>query len=275
MRIDAHQHFWKYNPQRDSWITSDMQVLQADFLPAQLQPLMQQNSIEGCVAVQAGQSEEETHFLLQLAAENSFIKGVVGWVALQSENINERLDYFSQFKKVKGFRHIVQGERDPDFMQRPAFVHGISLLQQYNFTYDILIYNQQLPSAEKLVTAFPYQKFIVDHLAKPSIKNGEIENWKRDLRRLAQHPNVYCKVSGMVTEAHWQQWNEAQFTPYLDVVTAAFGTQRLGYGSDWPVCLLAGTYQQQWNIVQKYFETFSAAEQEQIFGGNAQQFYQL
>lgn len=275
MRIDAHQHFWKYNSQRDSWITDDMRVLRADFLPHHLAPLLQQEGFDGCVAVQADQSEEETAFLLQLAEENSFIKGVVGWVDLQSSKVEERLGHFAQAKKLKGLRHIVQAEADEQFMLRPAFMHGISLLQTFNFTYDILIYPAQLPSAEKLVAAFPHQKFIVDHLAKPIIKSGEVETWEKDLRRLAQHQNVYCKISGMVTEADWQHWNQAHFTPYLDVVTEAFGTHRLVYGSDWPVCLLAATYKQQLGIVQKYFQTFSAFEQAQIFGGNAQQFYQL
>lgn len=275
MRIDAHQHFWKYNPRRDSWITNNMHVLQRDFLPHHLEPLLQQQGFDGCVAVQADQSEKETDFLLQLADESPFIKGVVGWVDLQSSGIEERLHFFSQYKKLKGFRHIVQGEADEQFMQRPAYMHGISLLQAFNFTYDILIYPHQLPSAEKLVASFPYQKFIVDHLAKPHIKTGEIETWKRDLRRLAQHPNVYCKVSGLVTEAHWQQWQQHHFTPYLDVVKEAFGTHRLVYGSDWPVCLLSATYEQQLSIVQNHFQNFSETEQAQIFGGNAQQFYQL
>ena len=275
MRIDAHQHFWKYNPQRDSWITNDMRVLQRDFLPHHLEPLLQQEGFDGCIAVQADQSEEETEFLLQLADESPFIQGVVGWVDLQSSGIEDRLAYFSQFQKLKGFRHIVQAERDEQFMQQPAFMHGISLLHTFNFTYDILIYPHQLPSAEKLVASFPAQKFIVDHLAKPLIKAGEIEKWKRDLRRLAQHPNVYCKVSGLVTEAHWQQWKESYFTPYLDVVTEAFGMHRLVYGSDWPVCLLAATYRQQLKIIQNYFQNLSEMEQAQVFGGNAQQFYQL
>ena len=275
MRIDAHQHFWKYNSQRDSWITDDMRVLRADFLPHHLAPLLQQEGFDGCVAVQADQSEEETALLLQLEEENPFIKGVVGWVDLQSSKVEERLGHFAQAKKLKGLRHIVQAEADEQFMLRPAFMHGISLLQTFNFTYDILIYPAQLPSAEKLVAAFPHQKFIVDHLAKPIIKSGEVEMWEKDLRRLAQHQNVYCKISGMVTEADWQHWNQAHFTPYLDVVTEAFGTHRLVYGSDWPVCLLAATYQQQLGIVQKYFQTFSESEQAQIFGGNAQQFYQL
>ncbi len=275
MRIDVHQHFWKFNPVRDSWIGNAMRVLQTDFLPAKLEPLLQQHCFDGCVAVQADQSEAETEFLLQLAEENTFIKGVVGWIDLQNNKVKERLEYFSQFKKLKGFRHIVQAEPDDQFMLQPAFMRGIALLQQYGFTYDILIYPKQLASAEALVSKFKDQKFVVDHLAKPYIKSGDIEEWKRDLRRLAQHPNVYCKVSGMVTEGDWHHWKEEAFWPYLDVAVEAFGTKRLLYGSDWPVCLLAATYTQQFNIAQKYFKTFSEWEQAQVFGGNAQRFYSL
>lgn len=274
-RIDAHQHFWQFDAVRDAWITEDMQVLRQDFLPQHLQPLLAQAGMDGCVAVQADQSETETSFLLQLAAENDFIKGVVGWVDLQAENVEERLEYYSQFPKLKGFRHIVQGEQDDAFMLRPSFQQGIRLLQQFGFTYDILIYPKHLPYAIELVARFPQQKFIVDHLAKPHIKRGEISFWKQEIEHLAQHPNVCCKVSGLVTEADWKGWKGNDFAPYLDVVTAAFGTHRLVYGSDWPVCLLAARYEEQLNIVQKHFETFSEAEQARIFGGNAQQFYAL
>lgn len=275
MRIDAHQHFWNYDPARDSWITDDMRVLQTDYLPRHLQPLLQQAGIDGCVAVQADQSEKETDFLLTLAEEVDFIKGVVGWVDLQSERLEERLRYYSQAKKLKGFRHIVQAEPDSQFLLRPAFTRGIALLQQFGFTYDILIYPTHLQTAAALVAQFPQQKFIIDHLAKPNIKEREIEEWQKDLNLLAQHQNVYCKVSGMVTEASWTNWKVDDFTPYLDAVTAAFGTQRLVYGSDWPVCLLAATYQQQLQIIQKYFQRFSNEEQALVFGGNAQRFYQL
>ncbi|MGV3657280.1 MAG: amidohydrolase family protein [Chitinophagaceae bacterium] len=275
MRIDAHQHFWKFDPVRDSWIGDNMLVLQADFLPPQLEPILKQYSFDACVAVQADQSEKETEFLLQLAQENKFIKGVVGWVDLKSERLEERLAYFSRFRKLKGFRHIVQAEPDEAFILRPAFTRGIALLQQYHFTYDILIYPKQLSAAEALASKFKDQKFVVDHLAKPYIKQGEVDNWKRDLRRLAQHPNVFCKISGMVTEGDLHHWKEDDLWPYLDAAVEAFGTHRLMYGSDWPVCLLAATYAQQLNIVQKYFKTFSKEEQAQVFGGNAQKFYSL
>jgi len=274
-RIDAHQHFWHYNPVRDAWISDDMQVLRQDFLPHQLQPLLAEANMDGCVAVQADQSEAETRFLLQLAAENDFIKGVVGWVDLQADNVSERLDYFSEFEKLKGFRHLVQSEPDDAFMLRPQFQRGIALLEQYGFTYDVLIYPKHLAYAEQLITRCPYQNFIIDHLAKPNIRAGEIEVWKKGLEKLAQHPNVYCKVSGLVTEAHWSGWKPEDFTPYLDVVTEAFGTSRLVYGSDWPVCLLAANYKAQLAVVEKYFETFSATEQALVIGNNAEQFYRL
>jgi L-fuconolactonase len=275
MRIDAHQHFWYFDPVRDNWIGDDMRILQKDFLPAQLEPLLQQHGFDGCIAVQADQSEKETSFLLQLADQNDFIKGVVGWVDLQAENLQARLEHYAQAKKLKGFRHIVQAEKDEGFMLRPSFIRGIGLLHQYNFTYDILIYPKHLKYAAALVAKFPHQKFIVDHLAKPLIKKREIESWKRDLKHLAQHENVYCKVSGLVTEGDWHNWKEDDFTAYLEVATEAFGTQRLLYGSDWPVCLVTATYEQQLSIVQKHFETFSVAEQAMIFGANAQRFYNL
>lgn len=275
MRIDAHQHFWIFDPVRDNWITDDMQVLQNDFLPAQLAPLLQSNGFDGCVLVQSDSSEAENRFQLQNAASHDFVKGVVGWVNLQAANIQERLSYYKAFPKMKGFRHMVQGEPDDAFLLRSQFQNGIRLLGQFGFTYDLLIYPKHLKYALELVTRFPDQLFVIDHLAKPNIKSGEIEAWKKDIAQMGQFPNVYCKVSGMVTEADWQQWQHEHFKPYLDTIVAAFGTHRLLYGSDWPVCLLAGSYEQQWGIVQKYFRAFSTTEQDQVFGGNAQHFYQL
>lgn len=275
MRIDAHQHFWQFDPVRDSWITDDMKVLQNDFLPEQLGPLLQSNGFDGCVVVQSDSTLAENTFQLQNAAKHNFIKGIVGWVDLQSDNLQESLEFYKSHPKMKGFRHIVQAEPDDAFLVRPQFQKGIGLLGAFGFTYDILIYPKHLKYAAQLVARFPDQLFVIDHLAKPNIKSGEIEAWEKDLRKIAQHPNVYCKVSGMVTEAAWQYWQPEHFTPYLDTVVAAFGTNRLMYGSDWPVCLLAAAYEDQLRIVKNYFSTFSAGEQDAIFGGNAQQFYQL
>jgi L-fuconolactonase len=275
MRIDAHQHFWKFDPLRDSWITNDMAVIRRDFLPGDLQPLLQQNGFDGCVAVQADQSEEETRFLVDLAKENAFIKGVVGWVDLQAENSTERLEYFKRHEVVKGFRHILQGEKERDLMLHARFKKGIALLEQFNFTYDILIFPDQLKFARQLVSSFPNQKFIIDHLAKPYIKTKKIEEWKRDILQMTQYENVYCKISGLLTEADWQNWKKEDFIPYLDVAVEAFGSNRMVFGSDWPVSLLAGSYKKVVNVVADYFASFSKAEQDQFFGKNAIQFYNL
>lgn len=274
-KIDAHQHFWYFDPVRDSWITDEMNAIQKDFLPKDLLPVLQQNGFDGCVAVQASQSEEETNFLLELADENSFIKGVVGWVDLQAENIADRLAYYKQFPKLKGFRHVLQGETDRALMLKPAFKRGIAALQKHNFTYDILIFRDQLKYAKELAQTFPNQKFVIDHLSKPDIKSGDIAGWEKDMRAIAAEENVYCKVSGMVTEADWRAWKQEDFTPYLSVVTEAFSVKRLMYGSDWPVCLVAGTYSEMFSIVKEYFSSFSAEEQAQFFGVTATQFYNL
>ena len=274
MNIDSHQHFWKYDPIKNSWIEDHMKVIRRDFLPEDLQPILEKNGFEGCIAVQADQSEEETEFLLSLAENNSFIKGVVGWVDLRAENIEERLAYFTEFKKLKGVRHIVQAEPD-DYMLDEKFQHGISLLKQFNLTYDILVFPSQLVAAIELVNKFPNQKFVVDHIAKPLIKEGKIEHWKRDMESLAKSPNVMCKISGMVTEADWSLWKPEDFSPYLDVIFNAFGTDRILFGSDWPVCLLAADYHQQLEIVETYISSFSVEDKENIMGGNAINFYNL
>ncbi len=274
-RIDAHQHFWKFDPIRDSWINEEMKIIQRDFLPENLQIILHQNGFDGCVAVQADQSEEENHFHLQIAEKFDIIKGIVGWVDLPSENIEERLEYYSRFEKMKGFRHILQGEVDRDLMLQPAFMRGISALSQYRFTYDLLIRQDQLRHIPKLVSSFPQQLFVIDHLAKPNIKSGEINEWKKAITNIAQFQNVYCKLSGMVTEADWKNWKREDFIPYIDVILECFGTNRILFGSDWPVCLLAASYKEAVSIVEDYFSSFSKEEQEKIFGLNAIQFYKL
>jgi len=275
MRIDSHQHFWKYHPVKEAWITDDMKIIQRDFLPADLLPLLQENNIDGCVAVQADQSEDETNFLLQLADKNEFVKGVVGWVDLQSADLEERLEHFSQYKKLKGFRHIVQSELKDDFLLREPFCKGVEKLTTYNFTYAILIFPKHLRYASKFVQRFPQQAFVVDHLAKPDFKKADFLEWEKGIRALADYPNVSCKVSGMVTEADWKNWTADDFTYCLDVVTEAFGINRLMFGSDWPVCLLAASYQEMSNIVHRYFTQFSIDEQQKIWGKNAIDFYHL
>lgn len=275
MRIDSHQHFWHYDPVRDGWITGEMAVLRRDFLPEHLNTELSANHLDGCVAVQTDQSERETMFLLDLARERGFILGVVGWVDLRSDRLPERLHYFSQFPKLRGFRHIAQAESDERFLLRPDFLRGIGQLHGFGFTYDILVYARQLPAASDLVAQFPAQKFVVDHIAKPQIKAREITGWERDIRRLAGHRNVECKLSGLVTEADWKGWRAADFKPYLDVVFDCFGTDRLMFGSDWPVCLLATSYTRVKKLIAEYTKELPQSEKEKIFGRNAARFYEL
>lgn len=273
--IDAHQHFWKFDPVRDSWIDADMAVLQKDFLPNDLMPHLQENNFEGSVVVQSTHSEEENLFQLDNAARHNFIKGIVGWVDLQATNVEERLTYYSSFNMMKGFRHVLQGEQQRDLMLSPGFMNGISRLERYGFTYDILIFPDQLTYIPQLVASFPEQKFVIDHLAKPAIKDKNIQDWKKGIEAIALYENVYCKISGMVTEGNWQHWKQEDFIPYLDVVVNAFGKKRIMYGSDWPVCNVAGGYEKMISVVKKYFSSFSNEEQQFFFGENAIQFYNL
>ncbi len=275
MRIDAHQHFWKFDPVRDNWITDDMTVIRRDFFPKDLQPVLQKNNLDGSVVVQSDQSEKENEFHLANAAEYDFIKGIVGWIDLQADNAEERLSYYSSLNKMKGFRHALQTEADRAFMIRPAFMNGISMLEKFNFTYDILIFADQLKYIPEFVAAFPNQKFVIDHIAKPEIKDRRIAEWRNEITEIAGHENVYCKISGMVTEANWKTWRKENFHPYLDTIIEAFGPRRIMYGSDWPVCLVAASYEQVLNIVQEYFSSFSQTEQELFFGTNAIEFYNL
>lgn len=275
MVIDSHQHFWKYDPVRLGWINEEMSILKRDFLPADLALVYQDAGVDACVAVQAEQSEEETNFLLRLADQNDFIKGVVGWVDLRSPDLFERLLHYHSFPKLKGFRHVVQSEPDPNFMLGPDFQRGIEQLHQYGFTYDILIFPNQLHAAIETVKSFPNQKFVIDHLAKPYIKAGKIKEWAANMEAIARFPNVMCKVSGMVTEADWSNWKTQDFTPYLDVVFQAFSSQRLMFGSDWPVCLLGGSYLEVKNILANYLQNLSETDRANIWGLNAAHFYQL
>ncbi|MBC8054810.1 MAG: amidohydrolase family protein [Sphingobacteriaceae bacterium] len=274
-RIDSHQHFWRFDPVRDSWINDEMKNIQRDFLPEDLEPVLKENNMDGCVAVQADQSEEQNAFLLELAAANFFIKGIVGWVDLRAENINESLEFYKGYDKMKGFRHVLQGEEDRSLMLRDEFKRGISLLEGYGFTYDILIYPDQLKYTEEFVTAFPNQRFVIDHIAKPNIKDQKIDDWAKDIKAVAGHYNVCCKVSGMVTEADWKNWKAKDFTPYLDTIFEAFGSQRIMYGSDWPVCEVAGGYSKMIGLVKDYTSQLSQDEQAQFWGQNAINFYNL
>lgn len=274
LKIDAHQHFWEFDPIRDAWIDDTMKVIQRDFLPEDLMPILSENGIDACVAIQAEQSEIETAFLLKLAAENTKVQGVVGWVDLVDPDVEESLAHFAENPNFKGVRHIAQVEAD-DFFLRKEMQRGIDLLAKYGLTYDLLVYAHQLPAAIKLVRQFPNQRFVLDHIAKPKISQGISKNWKRNIKILASYPNVYCKLSGMVTETTNFNWQQNDFRPFIDLILAAFGVNRLMYGSDWPVCLLAASYQEQLTIVQDYIATFSEQEQAKIMGENTVEFYNL
>ncbi len=272
LKIDSHQHFWHFDPIRDNWITEEMEVIRHDFLPPDLKPLLDANGVQGCVAVQADQSEQETEFLLNLAKDYDFIRGVVGWVDLCSPNLEERLEYFSQFPKLKGFRHILQLE-PVEFMLKPEFQRGIAALNDYGFTYDILIYPQHLPVVPHLIR--DDQAFIIDHLAKPDIKNTLFNNWEAEMKQIAAFENVYCKLSGMITEADHKNWKKEDIFPYMDKVFDFFGAERLIFGTDWPVCKLAGEYDVVCGLVDEYLNKLSVREQELVWGKNAEQFYKL
>ncbi|MGV3704846.1 MAG: amidohydrolase family protein [Arcticibacter sp.] len=274
-KIDSHQHFWRFDPVRDAWINEDMRAIQKDFLPEDLKKELDQQSINGCIAVQADQSEADNAFLIELAAMHPFIKGIVGWVDLQADNIEETLQFYSQYKIVKGFRHVLQGEANRALMLEPAFKRGIGHLKQFGFTYDILIFRDQLQYAAELCTLFPEQQFVLDHIAKPDIRNQVINDWAPGIRDLAKNPNVCCKVSGMVTEASWQNWKSEDFTPYLDVVFESFGIERLMFGSDWPVCNVAGGYAAMIDIVKSYLSQFPEDQQALFWGQNASTFYRI
>ena len=271
--IDSHQHFWRYDAARDGWITDSMTLLKRDFLPKDLEGECNANGIDATIAVQAEQSEAETLFLLELAEGSKRIAGVVGWVDLRSPRVEERLQFFSQRERLRGFRHIAQAEPDERHLVSRDFRRGIARLREFGFTYDILIYPRQLAAAIELVTQFPEQRFVVDHMAKPEIKAGSREPWATGMRTIAQNSNVYCKLSGLVTEADWNHWKPEDMIPYLDVVLEAFGPKRLMFGSDWPVCLLAAGYGHVKQLVESYVEVNAAEHKHDIFGGNAKRFY--
>jgi L-fucono-1,5-lactonase len=275
MRIDSHQHFWKFNRARDSWITENMSVLHRDFLPQDLRPELESHNMDGSIAVQTDQSEAETRFLLDLAATCPQILGVVGWLDLCSSNIRESLHQYANCKKLRGVRHIVQAEPDDRFLVRDAFMRGIACLGHFGLTYDILVYTHQLPAAAELVAKFPDQLFVVDHIAKPEIRHKKTSPWRQYIQEIAKHQNLYCKISGLITEADWQNWSEYDIAPYLDIVFEAFGIDRVMFGSDWPVCLLAGSYSRVVDLISRYTEAFSEADRANIFGLNAARFYGL
>lgn len=272
--IDAHVHFWNYHPIKDAWIDDEMKLLQRDFLPNHLEKILFENNVKGVIAVQADTSLAENDFLLNLAQKNIFIKGVVGWIDLLDESVAEKINQYSTYPLVKGFRHIVQAE-PKGFLRNTNFRNGISLLNRLGFTYDLLIKPHQLKEGIELVEAFPDQRFVLDHLAKPNIKNGEFKKWKEDLQPFSFHSNVYCKLSGLVTEAHWDAWKEEDLIPYMDWVFECFGTNRIIFGSDWPVLQLASNYSNWLRLLKQYCQQFSKEENRNIFENNATRFYNI
>jgi L-fuconolactonase len=275
MTIDSHQHFWKYDPVKHAWIDDEMAVIRKDFLPSDLKKVYDENAVDGCVAVQADQTLAETDFLLHLAESNNYIKGVVGWVDLKDSEVDGILERYHSHKKIKGWRHIVQGEADHNFLIRPDFLNGISYLEKYDYAYDILIFPHQLGATLEFVKKFPNQKFVIDHMAKPYIKDGFFDGWAVLMKEIAKHENVFCKMSGMITEADYKQWSAEQLHSYMLLVLEAFGPERIMFGSDWPVSLVAGNYTQVKNVVTDFITSLSTPEQNAIMGANAIDFYNL
>jgi L-fuconolactonase len=275
MLIDAHQHFWIYNRDEYGWIDDSMAALRRDFLPRDLAPELKNSGFQGSVVVQTRQTLEETRRLLELAGESPSILGVVGWVDLRSSAVREQLEDFAQNPKLVGVRHVVQSEPDDRFLLQPEFLRGVSVLEEFDLAYDILIYTRHLPVAAEFVERFPRQRFVLDHLAKPPVRSGEIDSWASGIRRLAAFPNVFCKLSGLVTEADWQSWKPEHMIPYLDVAFETFGADRLMIGSDWPVCLVAASYGRVMDVVRDYLNRHDPATREAVLGGNAQRFWRL
>lgn len=275
MSIDSHQHFWQYQAPDYPWIDDDKGALKRDYMPADLAPLMASNGIDGVVAVQARQNLRETEFLLNLADDVDFIRGVVGWVDLRADDVIAQLQRFAAHPRLVGVRHIAHDEVDDRFMLGGGFLDGLALLNQFKLTYDLLLYPRHLQVAIDLVKRFPHQPFVLDHIAKPFIKDGILEPWARDIRELATYENVWCKLSGMVTEAAWKAWTRDDYAPYLDVVFDCFGIDRLMFGSDWPVCTLSGSYDDVVGIIRNYISGLSPADKDKIMGANARTFYGL
>ncbi|RZL19680.1 MAG: amidohydrolase [Pedobacter sp.] len=272
--IDSHVHFWNFDPVRDNWITEDMGIIRNDFMPNDIVKTYQEIGIDGCIAVQANQSETETEFLLELAKENPMIKGIVGWTDLKADNLEERLNYWKKFNLIKGWRHVLQAEQD-DFILNDRFAKGVKTLNDYGYTYDLLCYHTQLNAINKLVDKLPNQPLVLDHCGKPDVKGQDLKAYDENIKTLAQNPNVYCKISGLLTEADWLNWTEIEIFNCLDIVFKHFGTDRIMYGSDWPVVLVSRPYPDWFNLVNKYLSQFTEDKRLKVFEGNAKRFYAL
>jgi L-fuconolactonase len=273
LKLDAHQHFWQYNTEEFGWISDKMAVIRRDFLPKDLAEAQEPIGFDGAINVQARQSLEETRWLLEIARNEDRIKGIVGWVDLRSDGVADEIDEFNDNPKFVGVRHVVHDEPDDNFMLREDFLKGLAKLERYNLTYDLLLFPKHLSVAVEVVKKFPGIPFVLDHIAKPFIKDHTISPWKEDFEELASFENVTCKLSGMVTEADWDNWKPEDFTPYLDIALEAYGPDRLMIGSDWPVCLVAADYGKTMGLVTDYVAQLSADEQAAILGGTCAKFY--
>lgn len=276
MYIDAHHHLWAFDSIAYDWIDDSMAILKQDFLLKELEQTLSQNGFSGSIVVQARQSMEETLWLANLSSQSKNIQGVVGWIDLKSEQLVAHLDALAGHKKLVGFRHVIQAETDPDFMRNPAFIRGLKIIADKGYRYDLLIFAHQLPAAIEMLAQVPNLPVVIDHIAKPNIKSGQdFEQWRQNMTILAQNPQCYCKLSGMVTEADWHNWRSQEIQPYMQTVLDLFGSKRIMFGSDWPVCLVAGEYQTIKQLVLDFIELNSPQAKKDIFGNNASHFYQI
>ncbi len=275
MRIDAHQHFWQYDPARHGWINDDMSAIRRDFFPGDLATIIKTLQIDGTIAVQADETEAETIFLLELAAKNDFIKAVVGWTDLHSPELEKALNKFEGIAKLAGFRCVMQGAPDEKYLRNDLFTHNLKKLADHGYTYDLLVYHNQLPALVKMTEKLPDNLLILDHVGKPDIRNNQFKTWKEQIKNLAKHPGIYCKLSGMVTEADYSKWTYDDLLPYLETSAEYFGTERLCFGSDWPVCLVAGSYNKVYEVIEKFVHQLPQSDQAKIFGLNTLQFYKI
>jgi len=275
MRIDAHQHFWNHDPIKHFWINDDIKVIKRDFSPGDLAPLLKESKFDGTIAVQADETMAETTFLLDLARKNDYIKAVVGWVDLRKEAVEEDLLMLKSQQKLAGFRCIMQGTEDEAYLKNSVFLKNVSRLTQFDFTYDLLVFHNQMESLVRFTDKLQDNRLILDHIGKPDIKNKQIKQWKEQLRILSSNPNIYCKLSGMLTEADHQRWTYDDIMPYMETAAEYFGVDRLCFGSDWPVCLLAGSFKQVHDVVDRFVEQLNTTEREKIFGTNTAAFYKI
>jgi L-fuconolactonase len=275
MRIDTHQHYWRYSRADYPWIGDGMARLEQDCLPEHVQPLMAQAGFDAAIAVQARQMPDETTALLEFAHHHSFIAGVVGWVDLRAEDLGDQLATLTTYPKLVGVRHVVQDEPDDRFLLRPDFCRGVAMLEEFGLSYDILVHPRHLPIVAEFLSRFPSQRFVLDHLAKPEIRHGRLDEWARALEEVAAFPQLMAKLSGLVTEAAWSEWTTEDLSPYLDVALDVFGPDRLMVGSDWPVCTLAGSYARTMQVFSDYLNGRPTRARDAILGGNAERFWKL